>query len=221
MEKENECEIVQDLLLNYVDGVLHNSSKEFVEGHIKTCKGCNEKLNNIKKEIEEKEGIERQEKEIDYLKKINRKNNIKKVLLIIVSFVLVVLVMFNIAVFINYNNLKPNLNIKIFLTNDITKQEQENIEQTIREQDNKAEITYVSKEEALEQVKELYNDKKALLETYNTDNPFKAYYSVRTEKVEQVKNILETKEGISNITVYNFNPYEFFMSTMAQKLNKK
>ena len=42
MQKE-KCEIVQDLLLNYVDGVLSNSSKKLVENHLKECKECNQR----------------------------------------------------------------------------------------------------------------------------------------------------------------------------------
>ena len=49
MKEENECEIVQDLLLSYNDNVLNESSKKLVEEHLKTCKTCQEKLQEIKK----------------------------------------------------------------------------------------------------------------------------------------------------------------------------
>ena len=35
MKNEKECEIVQDLLLNYVDDVLNPESKKIVEKHLK------------------------------------------------------------------------------------------------------------------------------------------------------------------------------------------
>ena len=40
MEKKNECEIVQDLLLGYVDETLNNETKKFVEMHLNECKKC-------------------------------------------------------------------------------------------------------------------------------------------------------------------------------------
>lgn len=39
-ENKKECEIVLDLLPLYVDDVVSNISKEFVEKHIKECEEC-------------------------------------------------------------------------------------------------------------------------------------------------------------------------------------
>ena len=38
MNKKTECEIVQDLLLGYVDDVLNTESKKLVEKHLLECK---------------------------------------------------------------------------------------------------------------------------------------------------------------------------------------
>lgn len=81
MDKKTECEIVQDLLLGYVDGVLNVESKKIVEKHILGCKECQTKLNEIKNDIEEND--KNQKKQIDYLKKIRRKNNIKAIIIAI------------------------------------------------------------------------------------------------------------------------------------------
>ena len=51
MRKEKECDLVKDLLLNYVDGVLTDTSKEFVEQHISGCPKCQERLQDIKKDL--------------------------------------------------------------------------------------------------------------------------------------------------------------------------
>ncbi len=88
MKKENECEIVQDLLLNYTDGLLNNASKEFVENHLKDCSICKEKLKNI--ENDEK-NITKQEREIDYLKKIRLKSRIKSIIGAIIIIILIFL----------------------------------------------------------------------------------------------------------------------------------
>lgn len=81
MEKKTECEIVQDLLIGYVDGVLNKESKKLVESHLLDCKKCQERVAEIKAETQKEEN--QQKKEIDYLKKIRMKSRIKSVLLAI------------------------------------------------------------------------------------------------------------------------------------------
>ncbi len=81
MEKKTECEIVQDLLIGYVDGVLNKESKKLVESHLLECKKCQERVAEIKAEMKKEEN--QQKKEIDYLKKIRIKSRIKSVLLAI------------------------------------------------------------------------------------------------------------------------------------------
>lgn len=81
MEKKTECEIVQDLLIGYVDRVLNKESKKLVESHLLDCKKCQERVAEIKAETEKEEN--QQKKEIDYLKKIRIKSRIKSVLLTI------------------------------------------------------------------------------------------------------------------------------------------
>ena len=40
----NECDIVEDLLFSYNDGVLSNFSKELVDEHLKKCERCKKKI---------------------------------------------------------------------------------------------------------------------------------------------------------------------------------
>lgn len=82
MEKKTECEIVQDLLLNYADDILNQESKKLVEKHLIECEKCRQKLSEIKSEINQTG--ENQKVQIDYLKKVRRKNKIKSVLLAVV-----------------------------------------------------------------------------------------------------------------------------------------
>ena len=75
MKKEIECKVVEDLLFGYVDKTLNNESKKLVENHLKDCKDCKEKLNEILKENKQNEKI--QQREIDYLKKIKNKSPLR------------------------------------------------------------------------------------------------------------------------------------------------
>lgn len=89
MERKTECEIVQDLLLGYVDGVLNAESKKLVEKHLSECEKCRKKLEDIRKDIKENEN--NQKKEIDYLKKIRRKSRIKSILIALGIILLILL----------------------------------------------------------------------------------------------------------------------------------
>lgn len=92
MKNEKECQIVQDLLVSYTDGVLNPESKKFVEEHINRCKDCQKELNNIKKDIN---GTCQKEKiELDYLKKIRIKTKIKSVIIAIVIILLLAFILF-------------------------------------------------------------------------------------------------------------------------------
>lgn len=92
MDKKTECEIVQDLLLGYVDDVLNQESKKIVEKHLSECKVCQEKLKDIQQDIKTNE--DSQKKQIDYLKKIRRRNIIKSIMIAIGIILFICLVVF-------------------------------------------------------------------------------------------------------------------------------
>ena len=87
MDKKTECEIVQDLLISYVDDVLNHASKKLVEKHLIECEKCREKLQEIRKDGQKNE--ENQKTQIDYLKKLRRRSRIKAFLMVIFVFVMI------------------------------------------------------------------------------------------------------------------------------------
>ena len=82
---KNECEIVRDLMPNYIENQISDKAKEFVEEHLVSCKECKEIVNTL--QVENQETSE--DREIDFLKKYNRKMNILK---IVASILIVVIV---------------------------------------------------------------------------------------------------------------------------------
>ncbi len=110
MEKKKECEIVQDLLLGYIDDVLNEESKRLVEKHLIECEGCQRKLKEIKTDINETE--KSQQKEIDYLKKIRRKSKIKS-LLIVLGIIILFLLMLYLIKFIKVNDFMNKAKISL------------------------------------------------------------------------------------------------------------
>ena len=79
MERRSECEIVEDLLFGYEDGVLNRESEKLVESHLVECPQCQSKLSEIKSDKDSSKNNTK--KEIDYLKKIRIKNRVKSVLM--------------------------------------------------------------------------------------------------------------------------------------------
>jgi len=84
---KKECDMVQDLLFSYSDGVLSEASKAFVEEHLKACKECEKQLEEIQNE--NKETTKEIRKEIDYLKGIERKARWKVIRVIFLLLILV------------------------------------------------------------------------------------------------------------------------------------
>ena len=44
---KKECEIVRDLLPNYIENLVGTQTKDFINDHLKTCLECNKILKNI------------------------------------------------------------------------------------------------------------------------------------------------------------------------------
>lgn len=63
---KNICDIVQDLLPLYLDGICSEGSCEFVEEHISECEKCSGTLSKLKNTEYDKEIIDEKEKVIQY-----------------------------------------------------------------------------------------------------------------------------------------------------------
>lgn len=76
MENKLQCEIVQDLLPSYVDGLTSDVTNEAIRGHMETCDVCR----NMKERMQEPKQVDSdlsQDKEIDFLKKTRSKTRHK------------------------------------------------------------------------------------------------------------------------------------------------
>ena len=207
---KKECDLVQDLLFSYNDGILSNTSKELVEKHLKNCDICLNKLKEIRNE--EIKLDESQDKQVDYLKKIRKKLNKRKIYFIISITLLVILIVINILVFAKYNNVANK--VEVYLEDDITSNQLSKIEEVVLQEDNEAKITYNSKEDELEEMKKIFQDNGELLSGYEGENNiFPASYLIETsvDKVEKIEKKLENLEGVKNIiTNKEINPYVMY-----------
>ena len=73
MKNELSCEVVQDLLPSYVDGLTSEVTNKSIESHIQNCTSCSEIFNRMKQpEISE---MTMQKQDIDFLKKRGQKQD--------------------------------------------------------------------------------------------------------------------------------------------------
>ena len=152
----NECDIVEDLLFSYNDGVLRNSSKELVDEHLKKCEKCKKKLEEIIQENNE-HNQKNQIKEIDFFKRIKKKITKRNVIILVFFIILMLVVLFNIHVYNNYKEIASTM--EIYLKDDITEQQIENIKNKIIEESDACQhtglqhkhkqVTYISRRRAI------------------------------------------------------------------------
>lgn len=211
---KNECDVVQDLLFSYNDGILSETSKELVEEHLKKCEKCKKNLEEIKKENDEKKQV----KEIDFFKSIKKNINKKNIIILIFFIILIIVVLFNIQVYNNYNEVVSTM--EVYLKDDITDQQIENIKNKIIENSDNIEFEYVSKEEALEKFKNNLRENENLLNIFdNQSNPIPAYIEIKTDtKIEIIVESIQNMPGIAHIKTYiNSNPYVLFIQRIMEK----
>lgn len=86
MKNDLTCEVVQDLLPSYVDGLTSDVSNQAVEQHMKTCESCRKLYSEMRESMNGEDVSEindgqkadsKKSSEIDYLKKIRKKNRMR------------------------------------------------------------------------------------------------------------------------------------------------
>ena len=94
MKEKKECSVVQDLLPNYIESLTTKDTNEFIEEHLKDCIQCQNVLKNMKDELNINKQ-KRDAREVEYIKKYNKKMKIWKKLLLIA---LVLLMIYGISI---------------------------------------------------------------------------------------------------------------------------
>lgn len=89
MKEKKDCKIVQDLLPNYIEKLTNEESNKFVEEHLESCKECKKVLENMKKDLDTN-NTKSDKKEVNYIKKYNKKLRTLKIVLLIILTVFVI-----------------------------------------------------------------------------------------------------------------------------------
>ncbi len=199
MKNKKECEIVQDLLVNYADGILNQESKKLVEKHLSECEECREKLKFIQEDIKEKNSKE--QIELDYLKKIRLKTKIKSILLALVIIFLIFFILF-LNKFIKINSLM-NRAEKSLQSSNFYKETTE----ILFDNQTKIKKEYF-KDNKYKFVTEIYSDdgvETNLIEYADIDSDERIYIYEKDKKaVIEKGDISEIKNDINNIKYVPF-----------------
>lgn len=79
--KEANCNIVNDLIPLYIDGILSQESKGLVEEHMANCQECKELVEKMKSDVPVAE-----DKDINPFKKLRKKILVRTILIVVVMF---------------------------------------------------------------------------------------------------------------------------------------
>ena len=85
MKNQKECNLIKDLLPNYLENLTNTDTNEFIENHIKNCNECSNLLKNYKSTSK----VNNDKIFINYAKKFNFKFNILKCIILIILLVFI------------------------------------------------------------------------------------------------------------------------------------
>lgn len=99
-----ECKIVQDLLPSYIENLTTKETKVYIEEHLEKCQSCKQVLERMKQEFN-LNITKKDNREVKYIKKFNKKINILK---LIISLILVVFIILTARKVIIISSLSKN-----------------------------------------------------------------------------------------------------------------
>ena len=82
MKEGIECEIINDLLPNYIDGIVSEETNELIRNHIRSCPKCKEQLTLMNTDLKIKTDYSTH---IDFLKKVHTKSRNLLILFFIIN----------------------------------------------------------------------------------------------------------------------------------------
>lgn len=83
MKEKRDCQIVQDLLPNYIESLTNVETNLYIEEHLNECNECKSILENMQKDLKVN-NLKRDTREIKYIKMYNEKMRILKFIIIII-----------------------------------------------------------------------------------------------------------------------------------------
>ena len=86
--KKKDCNLVRDLLPNYIENLTNNDTNLFIENHLKECSECTDILNSMKSGENENEKTN-SKKFVKFSKKFRKKYKILKYIVLLILFIII------------------------------------------------------------------------------------------------------------------------------------
>lgn len=176
MKEKRACKLVEDLLPNYIEKLTNEETNKFVEEHLNECTDCKKILENMKKDVD-LNAPKRNEKEVKYIKKFNKKFKILRNILLAI---LVIILIFVGNTFRKYSIIK-NLDKK---AKEIAKSTNYHIKLTKTEGGEVSTFEYYEKD-----------GKMAYIFKININGTFHQLLGYKNKDSEKYHVYIETKEG--------------------------
>lgn len=116
MNMKVHCNIVQDLLPNYIENLTREETNKFIKEHLKECNECQSILENMEKDLN-LENSKTAKKEVKYIKKYSKKLKVLKIILLIISILVVIFLGFTIRKMIIIHNLNEKVSQYVNIDN--------------------------------------------------------------------------------------------------------
>ena len=97
------------------------------------------------------------------------------------------------------NEIEAQQGMQVFINKNATQEEEKDLEAKIRGIEYVNNVTYKSKEEALNQMKSVFKKTPVLVKSYEEDNPFPASYVVTLTNLEKSKDVREEINKFENV----------------------
>lgn len=99
---KQDCEIVKDLLPNYIENLVSDETKKYVQNHISKCMNCRKILNEINENntLENEQNEEAEKAQIELIKKYKRKMIAIKISIIAFIIIIVLGIIIPLAIYI-------------------------------------------------------------------------------------------------------------------------
>ena len=140
---------------------------------------------------------------IDSLKSLKRNSGISTTAAATVAATLFILGIFLLTV-LNVNqgilSVESKVEVKIFLKDNITSEQQENLENKIKSINGVVDVSYETKTHAINKFKEqLGSESKSLVDGLEKDNPMPNSYIIKVEKPEVISDVVNHTKGSEGI----------------------
>lgn len=107
--KNKDCNLVKDLLPNYIDKVTSSETNIFMEEHLKNCDECRKSFEKMSEEMKI-DYKSKDEKKINIFRKVNNKIRLLKVIIFVIIFILVVIFIRKLVIINNIENRASEVN---------------------------------------------------------------------------------------------------------------